>query len=239
MSEKRKGPKEEQQGAPLYMLSFADMMTNVLCFFILLCAFAEERQVGIITDGVASIRKALMAAGLPGVMSGDREPVEIGADKVLFRPAESISPELLVDSDGRLTDRNRQALREVLVNALESDQESVIPVSMLFKRGSAELTRDHQIFLSEVALRAAGGSFRIRVEGYASTEGLSGVDAEWNLALERTQKVISYLAEVGDISRKRFERIAYGPVRGTSTRELTEQQKRWGRRVVLLTFLEG
>ena len=94
MADRKQPEEEEELGAPLYMLSFGDMMTNLLCFFILLCAFAEARRVGFITDGVGSIQRALLHDGLPGVLSSDKKPLNLGADRVLFPAGGAFEPAL-------------------------------------------------------------------------------------------------------------------------------------------------
>ena len=59
-------------GAPLYMVSFGDMITIMLTFFILLCSYSTKRQAGFVADGVGSFRVGLNSMGLPGVMPGVR-----------------------------------------------------------------------------------------------------------------------------------------------------------------------
>ena len=102
MADRKKPPEPDQQGCPMYMLSFGDMMTNLLCFFILLCAFTNERRVGFISDGLGAFRKALLAHGMPGVLKSDTLPMDLGAKRVLFRPSKAVMPRMLVDKDGHM-----------------------------------------------------------------------------------------------------------------------------------------
>jgi len=234
VSEKKAPPQDEEAGAPMYMLSFGDMMTNLLCFFILLCAFAEERRVGFISDGVRSFRQALMSHGLPGVLPGDRQPLDLGADRVLFRPAKSISPRLLVDSDGTIKDSNRDALRDVMIGALEKPGAHEIAAPIVFSPGTSELTAAHKAVLDLMALRLSGyPDTRVRVEAFAWKEGVPTNDA-WKLSMERAQNVISYLASVGDNNSDRYTPIGYGPAANGDT---SERQDRWGRRIALVSVV--
>ena len=234
MSKKRELPEEEEAGAPMYMMSFADMMTNLLCFFILLCAFSEERRAGFISDGVMSFRDALMSHGLPGVLPGDRHPMDLGADRVLFRPAKSVSPKLLVDSDGDIKDDNRDALRDVLIKALERPGTHEIGAPLIFSPGTATLTKAHKAVLDLMALRFAGyADTRVRVEAFAWREGLNETSS-WDLAMQRAHNVISYLAQAGDMKSDRLIPIGYGPDANANT---SERQDRWGRRVALVSVV--
>jgi len=231
---KRKLPEPDEPGAPLYMMSFGDMMTNLLCFFILLCAFSEERRAGFISDGVNSIRNALMSHGLPGVLPSDRRPIDMGADRVLFRTAKSISPKLLVDSNGKIKDDNRDALRDVILDALNKPGTNEIPAPIVFSPGSARLTRAHKTVLDYMAARFAGyADIRVRVEAFGWKEGLDQQES-WDLAMERAHNVISYLAFAGDIPGDRFIPVGYGPASDAAT---STRQDRWGRRVALVSIV--
>lgn len=230
----RKPPEDKEPGAPLYMLSFADMMTNILCFFILLCAFSKEKMVGFISDGVGSFKVALEANGLPGVLQGDRLPVDLGANRVLFRPSKSVFPRLLVEDDGTIKEENRDGLRDVLVAALKSPQETVLPMPIVFDPGRSALTKAHRSVLKLVSTYLTSGSYDIRIEGYCFQEGVP-TEASWELAQARAEEVARYVALAGPVSPKRLQVMGYGPPQ--SRDEVVIAQKRWGRRVVLITLV--
>ena len=64
---------EEQKGAPAWMISFGDMMTLILTFFILLVSMSKEQQQGLVAKGIGSFVIALRSFGLPGVLSGEEQ----------------------------------------------------------------------------------------------------------------------------------------------------------------------
>lgn len=230
----RKPPEDKEPGAPLYMLSFADMMTNILCFFILLCAFSKEKMVGFISDGVGSFKVALESNGLPGVLSGDRLPVDMGANRVLFRPSKSVFPKLLVENDGTIKEENRDALRNVLVSALKSPEEVVLPMPIVFGPGDASLTKAHRSVLKLVSKYLTSGSYQVRIEGYCFEEGMPA-EAAWKLAQARAEAVAIFVGLAGPVASKRMTIIGFGPPE--SRDRLMVVQKRWGRRVVLITLV--
>lgn len=67
-------PKEEKRGVPAYMVSFGDMVTLLLTFFILLVALADTQEAGLVAAGQGPIVKHILAAGEPGVLSGRLRP---------------------------------------------------------------------------------------------------------------------------------------------------------------------
>ena len=62
---------EPKQGVPAFMATFADLMTLLLVFFILLNVYAKQRQYGLIAAMTGSFRNALMPnEGLGGMDDG-------------------------------------------------------------------------------------------------------------------------------------------------------------------------
>src|SRR5262249_20296301 len=123
-------------GAPLWMLSFADMMTNLLCFFILLSAFAQTQEGVLLEDGLGSTQRALLSIGLAGTMDGRTNPIQFNAGRVVYRAAASVNPKTLVDADGRILDANRDTLRQVIVESLAQRGSSILPLPLLFEGDS-------------------------------------------------------------------------------------------------------
>ncbi|MEL6713768.1 MAG: flagellar motor protein MotB, partial [Planctomycetota bacterium] len=60
--------KVKEQGAPAYLVSFGDMMTLILCFFILLVAMSKERNFGLMARGIGSFVVQIKSMGLTGIL---------------------------------------------------------------------------------------------------------------------------------------------------------------------------
>ena len=63
-------PENEKPGVPSYMVSFGDMITLLLTFFILLVALADTQEAGLVGQGRGPLIKHINAKGQPGVMPG-------------------------------------------------------------------------------------------------------------------------------------------------------------------------
>ncbi|MCA9322805.1 MAG: OmpA family protein [Planctomycetes bacterium] len=233
---KKKAPEDPPMGAPLYMVSFGDMITILLTFFILLCSYATERQSGFVSDGIGSFRTAINNFGLPGIMPGDRLPIDLGAARVRYRPVGALNQELLESDQGVVDDLNRDALRDVVKNALQQDQVSTIPATFLFEPGVITLSQDHRAALDVIAPLIAGKNLKLRIEGYAIAEG-KGLD-ERKIAAQRTFAFADYLVREHGLERREMDTVAYGS--GGSSNENRKNrivQEKLGRRIVYLTLV--
>jgi len=63
-----------KQGAPEWMVSFSDLNTLLLTFFILLLVFAEEKEAGLKDNGLGLVQEAFSSTGMGGLYSGRTFP---------------------------------------------------------------------------------------------------------------------------------------------------------------------
>jgi flagellar motor protein MotB len=233
-------PASAGPSAPLWMLSFADMMTNLLCFFILLSAFAKTQEGVLLEDGLGSIQQALLSVRMPGTLSGRTNPVQFNAGRVVHRSAASVNPKTLVESDGRILDSNRDTLRKVVAETLASRGVATLPMPLLFEADSTALTAGHRVFLDEIARYVGAGSYRMRIDGYSFEEGSGDAADGWRISEERARAARDHLVRVG-IASSRIAWVGHGLLRygaGTKAGAPASQQNRYGRRAVLVTFLD-
>ena len=68
--------KVKKKGAPAYMVSFGDMMTLILCFFILLVSMAKDQDYGLMAKGIGSFVMSVRTMGLTGILdSSEKERI--------------------------------------------------------------------------------------------------------------------------------------------------------------------
>ncbi|MEZ6195532.1 MAG: OmpA family protein [Planctomycetota bacterium] len=221
-------------GAPLYMVSFGDMITIMLTFFILLCSYATQRQAGFVADGVGAFQVVLDTLGLPGVLPGVRQPVDLGATKVRYMPAGAINYELLETEDGQLDDLNRNALRDVVKKALTSDEVVQLPTVFVFDYRQTTLSADHRAALDAVATLLRRGRVRLRIEGFAYQEELPPRETR-ALAAARARAVGDYLTDQYGIARSRIDTVGAGSGgAGKENRANRQVQDFLGRRIAII-----
>lgn len=232
---------EHAPSAPLWLLSFADMMTNLLCFFILMSAFALQRKGLGLEDGLGSIQQDLVQAGKPGRLDGRTLPVQFNAGRVIYRQPKSINSKTLVQVDGRITDGNRDALRKVVAESLTQPGRNTLPTPLIFGEADTTLTNGHREFLDVLARMVAGGKWRIRIDGYSFEEGSQPEDG-WLIAEARAGAARDWLVARG-VSAARLDVVGHGlrilDPAAEKKASPADPQVRLGRRAVTLTMFEA
>ncbi|WP_456324313.1 OmpA/MotB family protein [Desulfonauticus submarinus] len=233
MSKKEKETKEE--GVPAWLVTFSDMMTLLLTFFVLLLSMAslkDERKV----------KRALGAlAGSFGLGPTGIVPLNMDKGKSAAEPGpfegikdfQAIKP-LLWDEKNR--DLNLMSNRFLQVLELGTD--------ILFSPGSAELTAEGKQLLNKIIkilknieypieLRGHVGSLRDEFgPDYLKMQTKSKLDLSWKLSLARTLAVYKYFLSSG-IDPKKLRIEAFGRFRPRYS-NMTAQGRKQNRRVELV-----
>ena len=228
-------PKEDHpKGAPMYMVSFGDMITIMLTFFILLCSYSTERQSGFVSDGIGSFKTRLNTMGLPGIMPGIKHPVDLGANKVRFKPAKALNYELLEQADGSINDLNRNALRQVVKEALKEDKVTRLPVIFVFDFQKSSITDAHIEAIDQFGPILASSNSKIRVEGFSYEENKSRRESR-SIAWKRADSVANYLIREHGIAASRISSQGHGSGgKGTANRANRVVQDYLGRRIAVI-----
>lgn len=186
------------KGAPAYMVSFGDMMTLILCFFILLVALSKEREYGLMAKGVGSFVVAVRSHGLNGVLSGSERQDIFDQVRRRFNLPPEPDPERQTEHELAST---RELLRAEVVEAMEPRRELHQPRLAAFSLGSGQLEDSSREYIDSLAesLRPAKGQLLV-LEGHAP-EGAGGRE----LAFKRAQAVARHLI---DKYRFRAERVS-------------------------------
>lgn len=200
-------PADEKAQIPGWLVSFGDMMTLILTFFILLVSMAQERQYGMMAAGLGSFVSALQSHGLPGVLTGT-ERQEIFNN---FRRRFNLPPEEDPERQevyGKASDL--ELLRAQVVEALTPHDELFQPQVAGFAPDSAELDAPARAYLDRLAetLRPRAGQVLL-IEGHASDAGerFAG-DDRW-LAGARARAVREHLIENHEFDPARVEARAW------------------------------
>ena len=236
---KHHAPDGAPPGAPLWMLSFADMMTNLLTFFILMAAYTTSDMGIQFDDFIGSIKQDLSPVSLSGSGLGHDTAFQFGAGRVVYRGANPVNTETLVEAGGGMTNLNRDRLREVLVHSMAGAGERTLPTPILFSPGDSVLSAGQMELLQQLGSMLAMGNYPVKVDGYAFAEG-SDVDAGWELSTRRALAAGNVL-EASGVARERLAITGHGMLlqgKWSGIEGAALPQNRYGRRSVLITLGE-
>ncbi|HET6427278.1 MAG TPA: flagellar motor protein MotB [Phycisphaerae bacterium] len=236
----------DTQEVPVWIVSFSDMVTLLLAFFVLLQAFAKIRDPELFFQGQGSFRKALKNFGLPAWMLGreNRPAREYAAVRYTTEPAEDVKPKNdLIDGEmERIQEVFARLKRAMDVQATDPTDRlvGVMTPDLRFAGGRAELDEASRAVLRRYALdlQAGDGPGRRRVVVVGLADG-SGPSAEtWRLSALRAQVVAEFLSgELGADGRSGRWRIeSWGT--GTGERWCRDNGLKPGQTHVALVLME-
>lgn len=195
MAHNKEAPPEEEKGesAPLWIISFADLVTLMLSFFVILAAGDNDSPASEpkLTELAAAIRTAFKY--LPPADSKDPIDLQILLKKLrgpgkggAGRKGEASQPR---DGTAGIDDR---------VTTIRTGVQTTIGTTVLFDRDSVALSPEMLTRLAEIADRMRGHTNVFLIKGHTSRDE----EYRWrgsgrDLAYERANAVASRLIEIG------------------------------------------
>ncbi|HED67083.1 MAG TPA: hypothetical protein ENJ09_16190 [Planctomycetes bacterium] len=198
----------DEEGAPAWMVSFGDMMTLILTFFILLVSMSKEQDIGLVASGVGSFLVAVRSFGLPGLMDENEKASTFEEVRQRFNlppePDPNKRPEDVLDAS------SLEIIRTKAATALAPHDQISQPAIAIFERGSSELTPDAERYIDLLApmLYPAGGQ-TLLLEGHALDARNATRQGNALLAFARANAVRSYLIEAHDFPKTRVSARAW------------------------------
>lgn len=196
-------PKKSEPGAPAWMVTFSDMVTLLLTFFVLLLSMANMDKVKF-KDAASSIRGAF------GVMNG-ASPTPISQPSVVeFAPIED-------DYMARLYQRVQAVMTRLKLDReieLVKDRGAVIlrvKDSILFAAGGSTLRPEAHPVLAKIAEMVRPLPMSLRIEGHSDdTPTGNGDFSNWDLSVARSIAVLKFLGKENLLPLDRMSSVGYG-----------------------------
>ena len=205
-----------------YIVSFGDMMTALLAFFIVLCSLAEEQTGANLHSGTGSFVRSLNTFGLPGVFASETSaravPLQqpgplyiVGADGQ-ESDSESLGPD---DTDNglRVIDREREELERFVNEMSRLSDTSTLPkvageVTFDFfepfsKKGPLLPPKFDRI-MAELVTLFQNPNYRVNVIVWATTPSQSA----WTRATVKSAAVSHEVAEKCRLSPELRQRLS-------------------------------
>ncbi|MBN2022556.1 MAG: flagellar motor protein MotB [Pirellulales bacterium] len=183
-------------GAPAWMVTYGDMMSLLLTFFIMLFSMSEIRQEQKFQAMLDSLHQVFgydlsMAASAPGVHTPKNSDLAKLASLGRARRANLMKGGAPVEAP--IGDEER-------VTAVRPDADPTIAGVVPFAEDSDELTDPGKEVLRQLVRQIAGIPQKIEIRGHTSNHPLppgSPFRDHWDLAYARARKVEEFLVQLG------------------------------------------
>jgi len=217
------GSHEEHEGAPEWLISFADNVTLMMGFFVILLAMNMKPAGGAEGHGASAPASSEVSSAASGglnpldVVLGIREafhnPVSLDSDS----PAEQALVRRLRERSGDATDKSMSGDHDEVQSLRQTDYHK--PSGMIFfTTGSSELTREAALSLAQFADPLKGVMLRVELHGRVNaSESAMGEEAARRLCYDRAMAVARELVRQG-LSWTQLHLV----VEGRSTRAMRE-----------------
>ncbi|NLN16002.1 MAG: OmpA family protein [Firmicutes bacterium] len=241
---RRRSESSESGGVAHWMLTYSDMVTLLLCFFVLLFAFS--------TIDIQKFR-AIMSAfqGSIGVLDSGRAlhqddrvedaALEMDLEQVIMQPSMQEIRQLQ-DIFDTLQNWAAQQDLEGLVYMVMEERGIVIRFAdrVLFELGKANLTEEAKVVLSRIGGLLARLPNHVRVEGHTDNLPIRTAmfPSNWELSTARATSVIRYLIENCGLKPSMLSAAGYGEYRPIQSNN-TDEGRAANRRVDIVILRQG
>ena len=225
------------EGAPIgnWMVTFSDMNTLLLTFFVLLFSMSSL--------SVETFRKAFSAMSQDGLGLMSEAGYE-STSGAMFDPIPEIAKNSVYSALGRLrfssgksdvTQGQISGEEPVIIDSPDGTIEVVITDQILFRPGSSQLTERAEEYLDRVRNYLLDvlsvSNRRIRIEGY--DDGSSPGEEPFYISAGRAYAVLEYLLRDGTLPPERFSLIGYGDAKPAERGIIRDEGYRKSVRIVV------
>jgi chemotaxis protein MotB len=223
--------KQAPAGAPEWMVTYGDMMTLLLCFFVMLAALANfDDDKKMFMAALESIRRAFGSAGQQGWMPDNTVDFKsfILKFETLTIPDKKLN---LGHSDEPGIDGKYYRVKKV-----RDGVELVVGGPIAFGRFSAEIEPTADALLQKLAVELRGKQNKIEIRGHTTKEPLpieSEYDDPVDLAYARARTVRDRLVELG-IVPEAIRVSSAGPYEPLLRQSYSDKRRAANRRVEIV-----
>lgn len=200
-----------EEGLPLWLATFADMMSLLLCFFVLLLSFANQ-DVTKFRTLMGSIKDAF------GVQI-KRPDAEFAA----FSPSKFERKDVELDEQNKMLLGMVLQLKKLIIDDPElkesteitADDRGVImriPNNLIFKPGTAQFQPTADKIFSKIIVFLKEHNFNLVVRGHTDdrfSQKDSNYPSNWELSSARAGAALRYIIEKGNIPPSRLKAVGY------------------------------
>jgi chemotaxis protein MotB len=208
MKSKQTASEEQKQSAPAYIVTFSDMVTLLLTFFVLLLSLAETQNEELLKKGQSSFKQAIADFGISGLFFSKHSEPQFDHPKVKYHIDQGKDK-----PEDRSIDAQTEMLRRTIMRL--EDMMKITPSQITASLSSFIITDIHfetgSHLLNDVAKQSLHDHCRQIQESFNIEKaalyvvGLAGDEPtemqQWTLSARRAQAVVDFLK--GTLSRNK------------------------------------
>jgi chemotaxis protein MotB len=208
---KRKKRHEENENAERWLLTYADLITLLLAFFIMMYVFSKKDAQKY--DEVASHLKTIFSGGTGLAGKGS-----VTATSPIDMPSKGASSgEIKRQLESELMDSNRNKSGGENISVLSDERGVVIRVldKAFFDEGKAELKDGAKGALDKIVPIIMGVDNHVRIEGHTDNVPINTHEfkSNWELSVRRATEVVRYFVEKCGLPPERISATGYAEYR--------------------------
>jgi chemotaxis protein MotB len=223
--QKRKGG-----GAPEWMVTYGDMMTLLLCFFVIIVSMSEIKKDEKFLQVLESIRSAFGYDATLGSV-----PIQNDTQNSMIQQLMQIILPMYQQNKGESDEISFRA-RQVRVTDVREGTHIEIGGRIAFERFSATLRPEMEALLAQLATKMVGHNTIIKITGHATSEPLppdSLYGDPWGLSWARARAVGDALERHG-VRPQRLRLMAAGKHAPLEAQAYDEETRAANRRVEIV-----
>ena len=228
---RRKNGADEHENLERWLLTYADLITLLLAFFIMMYTFSKQdaQKYNEVTAHLKSIFSGGSGIAKKGNLEG-KLPVDL---------------QMQIGSNAMIEERIKQEFREIAdENGLKNnitvftDARGVVVRIMdkaFYDEGKADLKQGAKNALNKIIPIMKGIKNHIRIEGHTDDTPISKGEfkSNWELSVRRATEVVRYIVEKGPIAPDRVSATGYAEYRPIVSND-TAENKALNRRVEII-----
>jgi chemotaxis protein MotB len=201
--------RQAPKGAPRWMVTFSDLVTLVLVFFILLFSMSQIDLIKFqaLADSMRDKQFLDFYPSIVPLEGQGKSEQEENNDS-----SQSLD-ELLEEVQAYLDDNGLNNI--IVANRTERGVVLVLQEQALFQSGEAEILNESNAFLDKVGALLGEMPNLVKVEGHTDNRPITTerYPSNWELSAARAGSVIRYLIENFSLDSTRFIAVGYGETR--------------------------
>lgn len=204
-------PKKQKAGAPAWMVTYSDLVTLLLTFFVLLLSMANMDPVRFISASV-SIKKAF-GINAPASPSEFNIPIMQNVPVVTYSP-------VIEDTSKKIHEKVKSQIASLRINdqveLVEKDGDAIIlrmSDSILFQKGQSEISPNSYLLLRNIADIIRPLPVLTRIEGHSDDTPGKEVMDNWNISADRAVSVMRFFHRSKLLELDRVSAVGYGDSR--------------------------